>query len=65
MKKRFFVMMYSQDMTKAIPIRVGDDDDVNEEIMFWETSEKARVDMEDHYFASRFGYEIFEMGTGE
>lgn len=52
----FFVMMYNQKGNTAMPI-VNEDD----EVMFYETEEIAREKMKNHPFASRFGYEIYEI----
>lgn len=60
MEKPYFVMIYSQSGNIAMPIM----DEDHEEVYFWKTEEEARESMEKHTFAKTFGYEIFEMGTG-
>jgi hypothetical protein len=62
MDKPFFVMMYSQSGNTAMPIMA---DMEMEEVAFYATEQEARDMADNHGFASKFGYEIFEMGTGE
>lgn len=61
MDKPFFVMMYSQNGNIAMPIMA---DMEMEEVAFFSTEQAARAMADDHGFASKFGYEIFEMGEG-
>ncbi len=60
MKKPYFIMMYNQKGDIAMPIVEGQD----EEVKFFETKTAARKLADDHYFAPKFGYEIFSMDEG-
>ncbi len=63
MYKPFFVMIYTQDAKSAVPMM---DSEPNDDMpMFWATADDARSLADAHFYASSFGYEIFEMGTGE
>jgi hypothetical protein len=59
MDKPYFIMMYSQDGSTAMPII-----EENGDVTFFETEEEARELAKEHHFCFNFGYEIFEMGTG-
>lgn len=61
MDKPFFIMCYTQKGNAAFPI-MDDNDDCP---AFYETEDVARSVADKHFLASNFGYEIFEMGTGE
>jgi hypothetical protein len=55
----FFIMMNNQSGTTIMPITDGEDD-----VMLFETEEEAREMAEEHHFCNKFGFEIFERGTG-
>lgn len=59
MNGNFFVMLYHPE-GKYLPLENEDD-----EMMFFITSEYAREAAESSLLGSEFGYEIFEIGTGE
>ena len=61
MDKPFFIMMYNQKGTVAMPITDSDNDD---QVAFYATEEEALDAMDGHIYAEAFGFEIFEMGTG-
>jgi len=61
MKKRFFIMIYSQDGESALPMVEGDGNDVK----FFDSKEDARIAGSEQICAQAFGFEIFEMGQGE
>ena len=56
----FFVMMYSQRRDSAMPI-VTEDESGEQQVKFWDTELDAVNAMEEHPFASRLGYDVFEM----
>ena len=60
MDKPFFVMMYNQKGNHAGPMTDEDGD-----VAFFETGKAALAVCKDHGYAQAFGYEIFEMGTGD
>jgi len=58
---KYFVMMYNQAMTTIMPIIEGSDEDDNNDVKLYNSYEEADNEMKDHYYASNFGYEIFEI----
>lgn len=60
MDKPFFIMMYNQAGTRAMPITEGDDGDV----AFYSSYKEAFDVAENHTFCKAFGYEIFDMTDG-
>lgn len=67
MNKPYFIMMYNQQGTVAMPIICNDyDEDYDDEgVMFFSTEEDARKLAMNHTYCQAFGYEIFCMGEGE
>ena len=61
MDKPFFIMMYNQKGTVAMPITDSDNDD---QVAFYATEEEALDAAEAYGWSHIFGFEIFEMGTG-
>ena len=60
MEKPFFIMIYSQDGNLAFPME--EDMDLPK---FFKSEGDARLAAEAHGACIAFGYEIFEMGTGD
>lgn len=60
----FFIMLWNQNHTNAMPILRGGDDEDLEEVAMYATEDEARAVAESHTYCKEFGYEIFEMGTG-
>jgi hypothetical protein len=59
MDKQFFVMMFNQKGNHILPLI-----DDNENIKLWDDETEALEYAESHFYASKFGFEIFEIGTG-
>lgn len=64
MNKPYFIMMYSQDATSAMPIVEGNENAFDDDILFFETEEDARKCADDHTFCKALGYEILSMDEG-
>lgn len=60
MEKPFFIMIF---LASPTPMVEGDDD--LEEVAFFATEEEARECAKTNGACQSFGYEIFELGTGE
>ena len=60
MKKPYFIMMYNQNASIAMPIVHGDD----EGVLFFETEKAARECANNQYYCKHLGYEIFNMNKG-
>ena len=58
--KDFFIMLYNQKGDRAMPITDEDDN-----VVFFESLEAAKEAMKNNPYAEAFGFEIFELGTGE
>ena len=57
MDKPYFVMVYDQDGESAQPLV-----DDNGAMRFWDSMTEACIAGHEHFYASRFGFEVHEMG---
>jgi len=65
MKKPYFVMMYSQDGEKMMPLVGNPEQDYeDDDPTRFETEEEARYKANRHPYASSLGYEVFSMDDG-
>lgn len=60
-EKPFFIMIYTQKHDKAFPMMDPDNEDMP---MFFATEKEAREAGFDHFYASTFGFEVYELGAG-
>jgi len=59
--KPFFIMIYTQRGDRAFPMTDNDDEDMP---VFFETEADAKRVADNHFLASRVGYEVFTLGDG-
>jgi hypothetical protein len=63
MNKPYFIMAYSQDGERGIPITTYDDWG-GEQVVFFSSEKEARTMAKDQLLCAAFGYEVFNMEEG-